>query len=110
MIKYEKRKWDVYDPDEILIKTRSGFDESQFGLRKGGIWPRDDLMYFKHNEKPYTVDFGYHGDVFELDGYWLVYVINNELEEPWEEPIERHEVTSFLLAVEKVQSIVQKYT
>lgn len=67
-------------------------------------------MYFKYKEKPYTVDFGYHGDVFEPDGYWLIYVINNKLEEPWEDAVERHEVTSFLLSVKKVQSIVQKYT
>lgn len=109
MLKVDKRKWEVHDPDKVLSYERDVFDINIINFF-GEIGPREDLMAFTHKETNYIVDFGYYGSEVELDGYWIVYVIDTNMDEPWESPIERHDSKSFLDGIGNVHAMLEKYT
>jgi hypothetical protein len=95
LIDVDKNKGDVHDPDKVLSYEREGFNTNNLE-QLANIFPREDLMAFTHKETTFTIDFGYYGCEIELDGYWVVYVINGNIDEPWYSPIERHESKIFL--------------
>lgn len=109
MIKIDKSKWQIYDPENILNYEADGFDTSvlKFGA---AIHPREDLMQFTHKESNCIVDFGYYGCEIKLDGIYAVYVIDGNLEEAWNHPLERHESQDFLKGITDVQTMLAKYT
>lgn len=110
MIKIDKSKWSVYDPDNILRYDRANFDLSMLKF-SGAIHPREDLLQFKHQSSGHIIDFGFYGCEVKLEGSWVVYVIDGNLEaEAWDEPLERIESEGFLDGIDNVQSMFNKYT
>tara|TARA_R110000751_G_scaffold46081_2_gene104020 strand:- start:150 stop:449 length:300 start_codon:yes stop_codon:yes gene_type:complete len=99
----------VHDPDEVLTYDRENFDASILKFL-GDIHPREDLLSFENKITNYIVDFGYYGCELALDGTWVVYVVNGNINEPWEQPVERHETDAFLEGIDNVDIMLQKYT
>lgn len=74
------------------------------------IHPREDLMGFENGVTKYIVDFAYYGCEVAFGGSWVVYVINGNIEEPCEQPVEHLETKGFLEGINNVQAMLNKYT
>lgn len=109
MIQVDEKVWLIHDPDKVLTYDRKTFDTSIIKFL-GDIHPREDLLSFENRAKNYIVDFGYYGCEVALDGNWVVYVIDGNIEEPWEHPVERHETKGFLEGINNVELMLKKYT
>jgi hypothetical protein len=109
MLQINDKKWKIYDPDNILSYELDGFDTSalKFGA---GIHPREDMMQLTNIESNCIIDFGYYGCEIELDGFYVVHVIDGNLEEAWYHPLERHESKGFIEGIINVQAMLAKYT
>ncbi len=109
MIQLDEKIWTIHDPDKILSYELEDFDVSIIKFC-GDIHPREDLLSFENCNTKYVVDFGYYGCEVALDGSWVVYVINGNIEEPWGEPVERIDTNNFLEGIGNVQTMLSKYT
>lgn len=109
MFRIDESKWKIHDPDGILSYHFESFDVSD--LKFGGvIHPREDMLSFTHKETSYIVDFGYYGCEVTMDGRFVVYVIDANLEDGWSNPIERHEENDFLEAILNLKAMYRKYS
>lgn len=109
MLQIDESKWDIYDPDKILGYQLKGFDRGVLGFG-AAIHPREDMMQFTHKESRCIVDFGYYGCEVELDGFYVVRVVDGNLEEGWHQPLERLESKDFLEGIVHAQAMLEKYT
>ena len=109
MLKFDDSIWSVHDPDKVLSCDKPNSDESILKFL-GDIHPREDLMNFENKHSKYIVDFGYYGCEVELDGSWVAYVIDGNIEDAWDEPVERYETKTFLDGIASVQAMLNKYT
>lgn len=109
MIEFDSKKWEFYDPDGILARSRDTISGLNFDLEKARIFPREDMMCFKHTEKSIIIDFGFYGDEVDLVGEWIVYVVDIALDGPWDAPIDRIKSKLFLDGINNVQSAIRKY-
>ncbi len=109
MLQINHSKWEVNDPDKILSHELKGFNESEvkFGA---DIHPREDMLQITHKETGFIVDFGFYGCEVELNGFYVVHVIDGNLEEAWHHPLERHESSTFIEGIKNVQAVVAKLT
>ena len=109
MIDIDRKAWTIYDPDGILTFQLEDFDSSTVGFLRD-IHPREDLLQCNHKATNITVDFGYYGCEEALDGQYIVMVVDSNLEDAWEAPLERLPSTEFLEGIKILQTMISKYS
>ena len=109
MLKFDKHLWEIYDPDKILSYNKDNFDLNAL-ISLGKIYPREDLMFFKNIFTNKTIDFGYYGCEIQLDGIWIVYVVDENKKNAWDKPLEVHKFlfTQFYQSINCIQDIIEK--
>ena len=100
-------KWSISDPDNILSYKPE--EDSDSTLRMG-IHPREDMLQLTHKESNCIIDFGYYDCETKLNGLYAVYVLDGNLVEAWDKPMELHESGDFMEGITHVQSMLDKYT
>lgn len=110
MIKCDKNKWNIHDPDSVFTRDLTDLNEDSFQQDGNSIWPREDLIQMSHKLKNIIIDFGFYGDESTLEGNWTLYVINRDLDEPWEFPIEKKSFVNFQPGIDYLEDTIMKYS
>ena len=111
MISFNSKLWTAHDPDKLLSFNRDHVALTTANLLDH-INPREDLIYFQHTESHIIIDYGYYGCEVELNGKWSIYVIDGNIEDAWENPIEKHTFPfhDFMLEIKYIENLILKYT
>ena len=101
--------WRIYDPDGVLKLSFDATSSSLVDFLKG-IHPREDLVQLVNSN--IIVDLGYYGSEIELDGKWVARVVDTNIEDPWDHPIECESFaySEFVPALKRIEMMVAKYT
>lgn len=113
MFSYDKDKWKVWDGDSFLRMKKEDVDLSKFWQKGYCIWPREDLMQFRHKTKDIIIDFGYTGEELpetEPDGVWKVVVLDEDFESTLDFVEYTFNYPLFLLAIQNIECLVEKHT
>ncbi len=99
ILSYNTDLWEAYDPDGVLSAV-----DLQEAMKR--IYPREDLLQFKHRKKDRIIDLGFYGSEEPSKGKWVVYLVG---EPGWNKPLVRQQFKAIESALQATEQLLMSH-
>ncbi len=91
-------KWEVHDPDRVLILPKDQIKQLESAcFKQSGVYPREDLVQITNKQNGKIIDLGFYEDSSSTKGKWIIHIV--ESNNDWENPIEKIVFNDFFSSI-----------